>query len=329
MSIETSGTYLKDIADELRKLYELYRSGALSAEEYGKAKELLLYAPENYDTLLNLTSEPKFQEDFGERNWWSKWHPDCGGDTLRAAPANTEVVSIDANGSKALVVTIPKGDNWGANFSHNMAATGWKPSKVRFQYDIMFDNTWRADRDLKGKTGKLPGVSSHCGFAADEGGYIYPPAGSAGSKIYPLRRPNGSNGWSSRMLFNVKEEGVHLGYYVYHVDQSGWYGDADLWSRGSNPNSGIVELNRWHTVGGQINVNEPKNRQSGGFVGYLCETPGDIWNSKAWWKIPGYCLCWDRFLPVQNFWFTVYIGGKTVAPRDLKIYFANIIIWYG
>ena len=79
------------------------------------------------------------------------------------------------------------------------------------------------------KGGKLPGL---IGGTGNTGG----------------NRPNGSDGWSGRMMWRRGGDAVQ---YVYHPDQPGIYGEDFRWERRFEPG-------RWHTVEHRFVMNDPR-----------------------------------------------------------------------
>ena len=79
------------------------------------------------------------------------------------------------------------------------------------------------------KGGKLPGL---IGGAGNTGG----------------NRPNGSDGWSGRMMWRRGGDAVQ---YVYHPDQPDIYGEDFRWGRRFEPG-------RWHTVEHRFVMNTPR-----------------------------------------------------------------------
>ena len=74
------------------------------------------------------------------------------------------------------------------------------------------------------------------GFDFVRGGKLRGLAGGAGNT--GGNRPNGSDGWSGRMMWRRGGDAVQ---YVYHPDQPGIYGEDFRWERRFEPG-------RWHTV---------------------------------------------------------------------------------
>ncbi|RIJ50757.1 hypothetical protein D1614_02175 [Maribellus luteus] len=140
--------------------------------------------------------------------------------------------------------------------------------------------------------GKLPGLA---GGAANSGGNI----------------PNGTDGWSARMMF---WENGKLSFYLYYPDQPGEYGDPLFW-RHSDGEIVKAEAGKWYTIQQYIQMNDPG--QKNGIV-------------KGW--LNGELVCdadTIRFrdteaLKVDQVFFSVFMGGGDLswAPgKDQQIWF--------
>ena len=141
------------------------------------------------------------------------------------------------------------------------------------------------------KGGKLPGLM---GGAGNTGG----------------NRPNGSDGWSGRMMWRRGGDAVQ---YVYHPDQPGIYGEDFRWERRFEPG-------RWHTVEHRFVMND-----AGMHDGIL----------QAWFDGQEALYVDDlRFRDVDSFaidqfYISTFFGGgdSTWAPaEDEYILFDDIII---
>lgn len=103
-------------------------------------------------------------------------------------------------------------------------------SELYCSYRVRFD----ADFDFV-KGGKLPGLS---GGTSDTGG----------------TKPNGSDGWSGRMMW--RDEDGKAVQYVYYPDQASTYADDFPWTASGQDRFG---KGQWHTVEHHIVMNTPGN----------------------------------------------------------------------
>ena len=139
------------------------------------------------------------------------------------------VVETGEGGNRALAVLYPQNE-------YGTSATGaqWKVplgdsyERVTLRYRIRFTE----DFDFV-KGGKLPGL---IGGTGNTGGSI----------------PDGTDGWSARMMWRTEGSIVQ---YVYHPDQPGGYGEDLPWS--SDGESIQFERDRWYTLQHEITMNTP------------------------------------------------------------------------
>lgn len=203
---------------------------------------------------------------------------------------------------KAARSSIPSGGNAGMTLSYNFQPeTGQEPEEIYFRYYLRFANSWTPD--VEG--GKLPGISGTYGVA-----------GWGGRKV------NGTNGWSARGTFTTQTSTNNplgakdnpIGWYCYHADMPGTYGDIWLWTKGCR---GYLENNRWYCVEQYAKMNTPGVNDGilrGWIDGRLAFEKTDI-----------------RFrdvttLKIEKIWMNVYHGGIEPAPRDMDLYLDNVVI---
>jgi hypothetical protein len=135
---------------------------------------------------------------------------------------------------------------------------------------------------------------------------------------------DGTNGWSARGLFWPPEEDgasgdTRVGFYCYHADMQGIYGDNWYWAGGALGAGGAMARGRWYQV--ELYV---KNNTPGSNDGIL----------RAWVNgVQVYEKTDVRFrdvdtLHVERVWFDFYYGGTWTAPADMYIDFdAAVIAW--
>jgi hypothetical protein len=143
--------------------------------------------------------------------------------------------------------------------------------------------------------GKLPGLA---GGEANTGG----------------RKPDGSDGWSSRMMWRREGRAVQ---YVYHPDQPGIYGQDFPYDLGG---SRAFEPGRWHQVEHRVVVNTPGR------------TDGII---QAWFdgelalSVNGLRFRDTSDFAIDSFLFSTFFGGsgpEWAPARDETITFDEFVI---
>lgn len=146
------------------------------------------------------------------------------------------------------------------------------------------------------KTGKLPGL---VGGKHNSGG----------------EKPNGFDGWSSRVVWLVNGE---IGQYVYHTDQPSKYGQVFKYSY--NGNNVLIERDRWYKIANRVVMNTP-------------------------WKKNGIMQAWiddNLVLDIRNlrfrnvdsfgidaFYFSTFFGGNDesfAAVKDEYVFFDRFLI---
>ena len=195
---------------------------------------------------------------------------------------------------KALRARIPAGGHTALRSGHKFKAdTGAEPKEVCFRYYLRFGTDW--EQTVQG--GKMPGISGTYGVAGWGG-----------------RKSNGVNGWSARGLFtqsiragNPLEHTTPLGFYCYHADMSGNYGDNWLWHKDYR---GFIPEAEWHSIEQYARMNTP-----GSSDGIL----------RAW--VDGR-LAFEKMdirfrdlptLKIEQIWMNVYHGGMVASPRDQHV----------
>ncbi len=237
-------------------------------------------------------------EDFESTTWEDNW---------TFAEHNIDTVATDATRAftplmgKALRIKIVAGSNYGASLGYKFAdEAGQEPEEIYFRYYLRFADDW--NQTVAG--GKMPGISGTYGVAGWGG-----------------RPSDGTNGWSARGSYNKTilapnplEGRTPLGFYVYHADMTGTYGNVWLWQRDYR---GYLANNEWHCVEQYLQMNT------------LTQNNGVL---RAW--VDGR-LAFEkqdiRFrdvstLKIEQIWINSYHGGTDVSPYDQHMYIDNVVI---
>lgn len=238
------------------------------------------------------------EDGFETANWYEAWGQND-------APQNTSIVSDGTSyrGASHLRVAVPQGEHYGSSFGFDFAdQTGSEPDSAYFRYAIRLGPTWTTDG---GGGGKLPGFGGTYGVAGWGG-----------------RPSTGSDGWSSRGLFwqppsNAASGATRVGFYVYHADMQGQYGENWFWSGSTLGPDGVLERNQWYEIEVYVKLNTPTQKD-----GVL----------RAWADGAEVYEKTDiRFrdvdtLELERVWFDIYYGGTWTAPADMYIDFDNAVI---
>ncbi len=208
-----------------------------------------------------------------------------------------------AIGNKSLVVTYPEGES-------NQGKSQWKlPLNGAYEelfasYRIRFDDGFDFVRG-----GKLPGLS---GGADNTGG----------------NKPNGTDGWSARMMWRTDGSGgsqtnrdtANIVQYTYHPDQPTQFGDDMRWDDTTPAEWQEFESDRWYHLQHRVVMNTP-----GLHDGII----------QAWLDGEMVLDVQDiRFrdiasLKIDNFYFSTFFGGSSAAwetTKDEYVYFDDFVI---
>jgi hypothetical protein len=117
------------------------------------------------------------------------------------------------------------------------------------------------------------------------------------------------------MFTRAEGEGADLvGYYVYHAEMGGTWGDHVWWTDNT---AGTVAHEQWHCIEGFVRLNDV-----GAANGVL----------RGWVDgVAGYERSDIRFrsvteLKVEKFWFDIYYGGDWVPSHDMAIHFDSVVL---
>lgn len=212
----------------------------------------------------------------------------------------------NAFGNKSLVIMYPEGES-------NLGKSQWKMplgaayDELFLSYRIRFDNDFDFVRG-----GKLPGL---CGGACNSGGSM----------------PNGTDGWSARMMWRTNGSGgspttgdsANIVQYVYHPDQTangGINGDDLKWDDTTPTDWKTFDSDTWYHLQHRVVMNTPG--QHDGIV-------------QAW--LDGEMVLDKRdirfrdisSIQIDTLYFSTFFGGSSSvweATKDEHVYFDNFVI---
>lgn len=238
-----------------------------------------------------------FTCDFESPEWYREWgldKPEAGTETV----AEDRGLKFEPFQGRALRVRISEGGNLGSNLRYVFAKqTGEEPEEVRFRYHLRLADDWNPV--IQG--GKFPGASGTYGRAGWGG-----------------RAVNGRDGWSARGSFGRFENGETMaGFYCYHADMKGKYGDVWNWDR---DRLGSLTNNRWYAVEQHIKLNTP-GRNDGILRAWI--------DGRMAFEKTDVRMRDTSGLKIEMIWFNVYQGGTRPAPSTDHVYIDNVVIARG
>ena len=186
------------------------------------------------------------------------------------------------------------------------------------RYYLFLGDTW--GENVNNEAGKLPG-----GITGRQQNTPYP--GGWGG-----RTTNGANGWSARGGYqpivpagnNPLEGYTPIATYLYHVDQSGQYGDILSWLDRS-PN-GLLKRGRWYSIETQLKMN---TRDGTNVQGQSGSNDGIM---RGW--VDGR-LVYERtdirftdmdYIGIEDADLGLYYGGPGNTPWDQHIAIDNVVV---
>ena len=191
------------------------------------------------------------------------------------------IVSTDQEHNVALAVFYPEGE-----YGTSQTGAQWKLDldgsyeHVRVRYRLRFTDDFDFVRG-----GKLPGL---IGGQGNTGGGI----------------PNGSDGWSARMMWRT--DGA-ITQYVYHPDQPQNYGEDLPWEIDGTQAHFVRE--QWHTVTHEIRMNTP-GKNDGSIKSWLDGTLALDAQNMRFRDIPDFAI--DRL------YFSTFFGGGDASWSTSK-----------
>jgi hypothetical protein len=233
-----------------------------------------------------------FSTGFEDADWLEKW--DGGKRETVAVIDKDPARKFEPLHGKALSITTPKGEHYGASIEFPFKKTeDGEPTEIFFRYYLRFGNDWNPDGG-----GKLPGIG-----------------GTYGKGGWGGRPSDGNNGWSARGLFTGQKDGkTPIGFYCYHAEMKGQYGENWLWDRDQ---LGFLENNRWYCLEQYVKLNT------------IGKSDGIL---RAW--VDGK-LAFEKTdvrmrntptIKIQNIWINFYHGGRDPASSEDHAFLDNVVI---
>lgn len=234
-----------------------------------------------------------FQCDFENESWWREWELDEPPERTRTV-GEDRPLGFQPHDGRALRIRVDEGGHYGASLQYRFAKRNrTEPEEIYFRYYLRLAPDWNP---LRG--GKFPGI-----------GGTYGRAGWGG------RRVDGTDGWSARGLFGgIKSGQTPVGFYCYHADMPGKYGENWYWDR--NDFAGLKK-GRWYCIEQYAKMNTPGVKD-----GVL----------KAWVDDR---LVYEKTdvrmrnideLKIETVWINVYYGGTWTATDDYHLFIDDIVI---
>jgi hypothetical protein len=247
----------------------------------------------------NVLFATRFEADAWRNEWTS------AGGKLETVSENVRTKFEPLDG-KACEAHLAKGELTAMNATYRFRdKRGSEPEEAYFRYYLRFGDDWRPTLD----GGKMPGVSG-----------TYNRAGWGGRKV------DGTDGWSARGSFGLTlPEGnplagkQPLGFYCYHADMAGHYGDVWIWTRGYR---GFLDDNRWYCVEQYVRLNTPGEAGSKGANDGVLR----VWiDGRIAFEKTDIRFRDIDALKVEQIWMNVYHGGTRPSPTDQHLYVDNVV----
>lgn len=226
-------------------------------------------------------------DDFESSAWSDRWNSWFPGPLNRAA-------RIDGFSGTGLGVAIPTGSHYGTRFRYSFAAQGHaEPDELYFRYYLKLDDDFGGDG-----SGKLPGPAG-----------IYSNTGLGGHPSTP-----DAPGWSARVQFSPgPTDGTsRLGYYIYHLDQPGRFGESDMWDI-------TIRHGEWYCVEGRVGLNTP-GHADGVLEAWIDEAPVFAREELSFRRAA------ETDIAIRSFWFNVYFGGPNTSKHGKDLAFDDVVL---
>lgn len=222
-----------------------------------------------------------YDEEFNDSSWRSGW-----------TGSYMPTLVSDGYSGKAVRTRITGGSHYGANLSRFVN----EDEAMYFRYYLKFASNWAPT-----STGKLPGPADLNGTNRCKGG----------------KKPTNAECWSARLMWRPNSgTTTDIGYYLYHADQAGTYGDGfqtgnDAYDvRFDAPGYTPLERNRWYCIEGYVEMNTPG--QSNGILrGWVNGRPAQERTDIRFRN--------SASLGIERLWYDIYYGGKDASNRTQDV----------
>lgn len=248
------------------------------------------------DKEISTDADVYFSTGFEDFWWESDW---VDGGRMGKAISSDDDNKFKTLYGKALSATLLKGHTTALNQRLKFKSLGVKePELAYFRYYLRLADDW--DQTVTG--GKLPGF-----------------AGTYNRAGWGSRKPDGSNGWSTRggFLKTIHSDNKRvnpIGSYVYHLDQDGNYGSIWTWS---NSGGALLENNRWYCIEQFVKLNDP-DKNNGELKAWL--------DGRLVFEKKGLRFRLTKDLKIEEVWFDIYHGGSAPSPKDQTVYMDNLVV---
>ncbi|MFC4451563.1 polysaccharide lyase [Halorussus aquaticus] len=233
------------------------------------------------------------QDDLVYETFNQTGYDDIFTDTWQQGTYDGRVSDPSKSGSHALEVEIPQGNHYGVAATYDPVEAG----DIDSEATELYANTWvRFSSNYDGKSGKLPGPAN-----------TEPGGGKGGEPS------TGTNGWSARGAFDASVSGgVRVGYYCYHMDQGGTYGDH-FWGT-------TVPTGQWVKLSQYIKLNSVDGGSANADGQLKMWIDDELLVDKS-----GMRFTEDLSIGC-NYSFNVYYGGSWTSPQDQSVFFDRFAI---
>jgi hypothetical protein len=210
-----------------------------------------------------------------------------------------QIVMDKEKGRTVLKLLYPKGkwssENSGTQFKTRLSE---KQNHAIISYNVKFEEGFDF---VKG--GKLPGLI---------GGHQH---GKPGSTVTGCYKPDGSDGWSARMMWRRGGAAVQ---YLYHMHQKGKCGDDLAWMIDGKPVT--FTPGKWHRVKTEITLNDVGS-QNGSIRSWF--------DGKLALDVNNVEFRSTEDIGIDTLYFSTFFGGsgkKWAPPKDEYISFDDFVL---
>ncbi|MEE2681726.1 MAG: hypothetical protein VX641_05065 [Planctomycetota bacterium] len=263
---------------------EAIAAGAADLDGDGRPDDCTPAEPEGV-LLFEQTLDHREAGPYDELMMEADWNDPSWSNGVR--DGRVSIIETGTPGDRALAVLYPEGE-----YGTSKTGAQWKVplggsyERVSLSYRIRFPEGFDF---VKG--GKLPGL---IGGTGNTGGSV----------------PDGTDGWSARMMWRTEGAIVQ---YVYHPDQPGGFGEDLPWSIEGEPIR--FEPGRWYTLRHEITMNTP-GEYDGVIRTWLDDTPTLTVTDMRFRDLDT--------LAIDTLYFSTFFGGGSpswATTRDEVVWF--------